>query len=351
MTSGFEERPGTGDEVLVQRSFISALFTTWTGRILLINALVFLVMSVESGSIFYPGNDSILTWGAKEPVAIVKGQYWRFVTPLFIHIGIIHFLFNSYILYIVGNQLETILGPRRFLLIFLASGILGNVASAVLSPVVSAGASSSIFGLLGCGFYIERTVRRHLERDAGLRSGSRAYAITVLINLVFGFVVPFIDNAAHVGGLIGGFLLTVALIHLNPTPAISRVVKIRRSFGSVMLGAFLALTIGGAVLASNREYVTFLLEFAAKSKDQPAEQAFFYSRILALNPQDNDARINRALIYIENGESRAGYDDIRTAVANGCDKSRLLEVADELQGRGLVTEAWQVRMIAGHTER
>lgn len=351
MDSGPEERARTGDEELVQQRFVSFLFATWTGRILLINAIVFLIMSIESGSIFYPGNDSILIWGAKEPVAIVNGQYWRFVTPLFIHIGIIHFLFNSYILYIVGNQLETILGPKRFLLIFMASGILGNVASAVLSPVVSAGASSSIFGLLGCGFYIERTVRRHLERDAGMRNGSRAYAMTILINLVFGFVMPFIDNAAHVGGLIGGFLLTVALIHLNPTPAISRVVKIRKSLGASMAAAFITLAISGVGLATNREYVTFLLEFAAKSKDQPAEQAFFYTRILALNPQDNDARISRALIYIENGESRAGYDDIRTAVANGYEKSNLLALADELEGRGLVTEAWQVRMIAGRTDR
>lgn len=331
------------DDARSGRNLVTFLLTTWTGRILTINTIVFLVMSVQSGSIFYPVDDSILSWGAKEPVAIVQGEYWRFVTPLFIHIGIIHFLFNSYILYMIGQQLEVMLGPWRFLLIFLASGILGNVASAVLSPVMSAGASSSIFGLLGCGFYIERLIRRSVEQETGLKGGNKAYAMTILINLGFGFLMPFIDNAAHVGGLIGGLLLTVAMVHMNPTPAISRIVRTSKKFGVALAILFVALTIGGGVFATNREYVTFLLEHAAESKERPAEKAFFYSRALLLSPDNHNLRLARAKILIEHGESRAGYDDLRRALESGLTKEELASFADQLQKDGFVTEAWQVR--------
>lgn len=322
------------------------LFASWTGRILILNTLVFVVMSIQSGSIFTPGNDSILAFGAKEPVAIANGEFWRLITPIFIHIGIIHFLFNSYILYFIGNQLETILGARRFLVIYLGSGLLGNIVSAVLTPVMSAGASSSIFGLLGCGFYIERTVRMRLERDSGVKGGSKAYASTILINLVFGLIVPFIDNAAHVGGLIGGLLLTVGLVHAGST----RVAAPNRRFGYGLLAIFIFLAGTGAALATNRRYVSFLLEYTAQSKEQPAEKIFYYSRLLTLNPDLNDVRMVRAKIFIVNGESRAGFEDVRTAAANGYGKDRLMTFASELEASGLVTEAWQVRMIAGHIE-
>jgi rhomboid protease GluP len=186
------------------KGLLASLFTNWTGRILLLNTVIFLIMTWQSGSLFDPGNGSILMKGAKDSIEIANGEYWRFITPIFIHIGLIHFLFNSYILYYIGNQLEGLLGAKRYLIIFIGSGILGNVASAILTPVMSAGASSSIFGLLGCGFFLERTFRHRFAGDPSVKSGSKAYAMTILINLVFGFIVPFIDNAAHVGGLIGG---------------------------------------------------------------------------------------------------------------------------------------------------
>lgn len=329
------------------KNWILKLFASWTGRILIINALVFIAMSIQSGSIFSPGNASIFTLGAKEPVAIANGEIWRLITPIFIHIGIIHFLFNSYILYFIGNQLESLLGARRFLVIYLGSGLLGNVASAVMTPVLSAGASSSIFGLLGCGFYIERTIRMRLEKDSGVKGGSKAYAMTILINLVFGLVVPFIDNAAHVGGLVGGLLLTIGLVHTGS----AKLTNPKRRLGFGLLASFLILALGGTALATNRRYVAFLFEYTAESKKEPAEKIFYYSRLLALDPELNDARMIRAQIFIENGESRAGFEDVRTAALNGYGKERLLSFAGELESHGFVTEAWQVRMIAGHSEK
>ncbi len=323
------------------QGLLASLVTTWTGRILLINTVVFLIMTWQSGSLFDPGNGSILMNGAKDSIAIVNGEYWRFITPIFIHIGLIHYLFNSYILYYIGNQLEGLLGAKRYLTIFIGAGILGNIASAILTPVMSAGASSSIFGLLGCGFYLERTFRRRFAGDPAMKSGSKAYAMTILINLVFGFVVPFIDNAAHIGGLVGGFLLTVGMIHLPP----SRIVAGKKKFGMAMIACFVALTVGGMALATNRQYVSFLFNFTAESKDKVEEKVFYYSRLLALDPGNDDARLVRAKLLIENGETTIGYEDINTVLRNGMPKEQVLSLANELEEAKYVREADTVRGI------
>jgi rhomboid protease GluP len=321
------------------KGLLASLFTNWTGRILLLNTIIFLIMTWQSGSLFDPGNGTILMKGAKDSIEIVNGEYWRFITPIFIHIGLIHYLFNSYILYYIGNQLEGLLGAKRYLIIFIGSGILGNVASAILTPVMSAGASSSIFGLLGCGFYIERTFRRKFAGDPSVKSGSKAYAMTILINLVFGFVVPFIDNAAHIGGLIGGFLLTVGMIHLRP----SRIVEGKKKFGTAMIATFLFLTLGGIGLATNRQYVSFLFNFTAESKDKVAEKIFYYSRLLVLDPSNNEVRLTRAKILIENGETTIGYEDINTVLKNGLPKEEVLAVASELEEAKFLSEAEAIR--------
>ena len=323
------------------KGLLASLFANWTGRILLFNTVIFLIMTWQSGSLFDPGNGSILMNGAKDSVAIVNGEYWRFVTPIFIHIGLIHYLFNSYILYYIGNQLEGLLGAKRYLIIFIGSGILGNVASAILSPVMSAGASSSIFGLLGCGFYLERTFRKRFAGDPAMKSGNKAYAMTILINLVFGFVVPFIDNAAHIGGLVGGFLLTVGMIHLRP----SRIVAGKRKFGIAMISTFIILTVSGMAVATNKEYISFLLRTTAESKDVVAEKVFFYSRLLVLDPANDEVRLERARILIENGETSIGYEDIATVIKNGLPKVQVLSIAAQLESANFVREAEEVREI------
>jgi len=334
---------GPRSDVNAPYGLMARLLTSWTGRILLVNTIIFLIMSWQSGSLFNPGDGPILMNGAKDSIAIVNGEYWRFITPIFIHIGLIHFLFNSYILYFIGNQLESLLGGKRYLIIFIGSGLLGNVASALLTPVMSAGASSSIFGLLGCGFYLERTYRRKFAGDPAVKSGSKAYAMTILINLIFGFVVPFIDNAAHIGGLIGGFLLTVGMIHLRP----SRLVSGKKAFGTSMIACFLALTLGGIAMATNRQYVSSLFSYTAGSKEKPAEKVFFYSRLLILDPENDDARLIRAKILIENGETVVGYEDIETVLANGMQRELVLNMADELERAGLLREAESVRALVG----
>ncbi|MEC5170441.1 membrane associated rhomboid family serine protease [Glaciihabitans sp. GrIS 2.15] len=130
-------------------------------------------------------------------------QPWRMLTSLFVHGSILHILFNMYSLFVLGPELERLVGRWRFIALFLLSGLGGSVAvllSSPGSPVI--GASGAIFGLFGAYFVIAR----HLGGN------SRQLIIVIVINLVIGFIVPGIAWQAHVGGLLIGALVAFVLV-------------------------------------------------------------------------------------------------------------------------------------------
>ncbi len=134
----------------------------------------------------------------------MMGQYWRLLTPMFLHGGFIHLGFNSYFLYLIGPQVEQAFGHWRFAAIYLLSGITGVIASFALSPANSIGASGALFGLIGTlvpYLYRNRTVIRDTRRKIG------NILQIIGLNLFLGFVVPNIDYWAHMGGLLCGFVL------------------------------------------------------------------------------------------------------------------------------------------------
>src|SRR5699024_3526907 len=90
---------------------------------------------------------TLIYFGAKSNPAIVAGEWWRLITPMFLHIGFTHILFNGLIVYFLGSQLEMIIGHFRYFLLYLLSGILGNAASFAFNFSISAGASTAVFGL------------------------------------------------------------------------------------------------------------------------------------------------------------------------------------------------------------
>ncbi|MDQ3233893.1 MAG: rhomboid family intramembrane serine protease, partial [Pseudobdellovibrionaceae bacterium] len=112
------------------------LLGTWTGRIIVINSIMFLVTLYLSGlawsnfqmALLSSNTDVLLKLGAKDNTLLALGEYWRLLTPLFIHGGLIHFAFNTYGLYVVSYQFEYLLGSRSFLILYLASGMTGNIA-------------------------------------------------------------------------------------------------------------------------------------------------------------------------------------------------------------------------------
>lgn len=169
-----------------------------------VNVLVFLAMYLfGDGS---RDSNTLLNFGANCGPLVKVGEYYRLITSAFLHIGILHLIMNNYALYVIGTQLESFLGRWKYLSIYLISAILGNLLSIVFSNYISAGASGAIFGLFGSLLYFGYHYRIYLG------SVLKSQVIPLIaLNLLIGFTLSGIDNAAHIGGLIGGYFITMAL--------------------------------------------------------------------------------------------------------------------------------------------
>lgn len=155
------------------------------------------------------GSNDVLTlylFGANLKESIQAGEIYRLITCAFLHAGIIHLMFNMYSLFIIGSQLETYIGRWKFTLVYFISAISGSLMSAIFTDAISVGASGAIFGLLGSLLYFGYHYRLYLGEV--LR---RQIIPLIAVNLLFGFIMNGVDNAAHIGGLIGGYLATMAL--------------------------------------------------------------------------------------------------------------------------------------------
>ena len=176
-----------------------------TNVLIALNVLVFFVVFALSGANLNVLN--LLRYGALNSILVQNGEFWRLITAGFLHGGIFHLLFNMYSLYIIGMQIENFVGKWKFLAIYFCSMITASLMSCVMSPnSVSVGASGAIFGLLGALVYFGYHYRLYL--GSVLRN---QIIPLILFNLLLGFMVSGIDNAAHIGGLIGGLLISMAL--------------------------------------------------------------------------------------------------------------------------------------------
>jgi rhomboid protease GluP len=168
--------------------------------IMVVTGVIFL-LQLASVSILKYDLPEVL--GAKVNDLIVQGQLWRLVTPIFLHVNIIHIGFNLYAVYIFGPTLEATYGRTRFILLYLLGGIAGNVASFYFSSANSVGASTAIFGMVSAQGVLVFRNREFFGAQ------SRPILMNVLlvagINLLIGATIPGIDDWGHLGGLVGGF--------------------------------------------------------------------------------------------------------------------------------------------------
>lgn len=170
-----------------------------TKILLIINFIVFLLSILL-------GQDFIVNIGSNHRASVLSGQIYRLITAGFIHIDVIHFLCNMYALYILGPQIENFYGKFKYLIIYFGSIIIASLLSLVfLKDYVSFGASGAIFGLLGSLLYFGYHYRVYL--DGVIKS---QIIPIIMLNLFLGFILNGIDNAGHIGGLIGGILLSMA---------------------------------------------------------------------------------------------------------------------------------------------
>ncbi len=178
----------------------------WTQIILGVIVLFFIGQIITGGGDIM-GNrlDPLEQWGMLTKQGVATGEWWRLVTSMFLHAGILHILFNGLALYALGMQVEVMMGSRRFLLIFFLTGIGGNILTLLVNPVPSVGASGGIFGLLGAliAFFYRNRDRLGAWGQANLRS----LLITAGLNFVITFSIPQVNQMAHIGGLVTGLFL------------------------------------------------------------------------------------------------------------------------------------------------
>lgn len=177
---------------LLNQPFITYLFLI-VQTLVFVAAYLFPTLQIETkGSMFGPS-------------LAFYGQYWRLVTPIFIHYGLMHFAVNSVVLYYMGEQIEAIYGHWRYFVIYLLSGIMGNLMSFAFNQagIQSAGSSTALFGLFGA-FVV---LGIHYRDNYAIQALTRQFVIFIGISLLFNLFDNSVDIWGHIGGLGGGLLL------------------------------------------------------------------------------------------------------------------------------------------------
>lgn len=183
-----------------------------TNALIALNVLVYLVLAFLSQNVVDIGQDALVTMGGQVNVLVAQGEVWRIFTAMFLHAGIAHVGLNMLSLFFIGPAVELFYGKWRYLVIYLASGIVGGIASYLMLPpevllVGASGAIAGIFGALGAFFFVNR---RALGTAANAMLGQ--WLFWLLINVAFGFSVANIGWQAHLGGLVCGLILGVVLL-------------------------------------------------------------------------------------------------------------------------------------------
>lgn len=287
-----------------------------------IQVFMFFILEMNGGS---TNTNTLIQYGAKFNPLILEGEWWRFITPMFLHIGFIHLLMNTLALYYLGATIEKIFGNVRFLFIYLIAGFSGSLASFLFSSSISAGASGAIFGCFGALLYFGFIYPSLFFRTMGMN-----IFMILAINLLFGFTVPGVDNAGHIGGLIGGFLAT-GIVHfpkkkklfmqsgflLGTIILISSLLFYSFAHPSAVLDeqsllimtqeyiekedydkAYSLLTNEDFGIPTSAEYY-FLLSYTEIKLNKFSEAKDHLLKAIELKPSFHEAHYNLALVYLE----------------------------------------------------
>jgi membrane associated rhomboid family serine protease len=172
-----------------------------------INVAVFFALQGSGGTTY----ENLILFGAKENGLIADGQVGRLFFPMFLHANALHLGFNMWGLYQVGRYLETLVGPRKLVLLYLLAGVTGNMASFAFVDPLSVGASGALFGFLSCLWILQKYEER-LASEMNEPVQKSTLGMLLAFNFVLGFVIPNIDWACHLGGCLAGILFGLALV-------------------------------------------------------------------------------------------------------------------------------------------
>lgn len=166
-------------------------------------AITILVFILQNASVYFFQTDYPIAFGAKINAAISAGQYWRLITPIFLHGSLMHIAFNMYALYIIGRGIEMYYGHFEYVLLYFLSGIGGTLFSYYLSQNASVGASGAIFGLIAADAILLYKNKEIL--GPGAKNMLQRSIMIIVINLLIGLS-PGIDNWGHIGGMMIGIV-------------------------------------------------------------------------------------------------------------------------------------------------
>lgn len=308
---------------------------------LILSIFVFIEMAGSTTSTL-----TLIDYGAKFNPLIKEGEWWRFFSAMFLHIGFLHLFMNSLALFYLGGAVERIFGTRRFIIIYFMAGFIGSVSSFVFNDNVSAGASGAIFGCFGALLYFGLSHKRLFFRTMGMN-----VIVILIINLAFGFIVPMVDNGAHIGGLIGGFATsfivglpsqrgmikkTVALVSTMILAAVLLTVGYQKELESEQIGVIYLQMARESIEADNvqegQRYllnvienydpisddlaanVYFLLSYTQINEGEFAEAKENLSIVIDKNPSFHEAYYNLALVYYEEKQYEQALENVERAL-------------------------------------
>ena len=181
--------------------------------LVVVNSLLFLT-SVVIGNVASNGTNPFVSAGQMDYNRLIEGEYYRFLTAAFLHSGIQHLIGNMILLYFMGEMVEHHIGSVKFSIVYLLSGILGNVVSYTYealsgSRYVSIGASGAVYGIMGALLYLV------LKKTHGINIPVKRMILVLAYCIYSSFATDHVDYAAHIGGLIGGFILTTLICELT----------------------------------------------------------------------------------------------------------------------------------------
>jgi membrane associated rhomboid family serine protease/Flp pilus assembly protein TadD len=313
-----------------------------------VNVAVFLAMALASGTVMdFPGQ-VMVRFGANFGPFTLSGQWWRLLTYMFLHGGLMHIAFNMWCLWNLGALCESLYGRWTYAAIYLITGFAGGLASVGWNPgTLSVGASGAIFGLAGAliaSFYLGEFSMPRVAIQGTLRS----LLFFVGFNVLFGSMISGIDNACHAGGLVSGLILGALIARAAP----QHDKPLRRA--AVLL--FMVLIVGGSTLGIHRwrgsgihfgsamdvqknidrmigelqkkvqqspqdASAHYALAHAYFSKGQFSEGETELKRVLELQPQNTRARMDMGAVYLRQDQPKEAQEEFTTVVAQEPDNA------------------------------
>ncbi len=305
------------------------------------NVMVFIAMVIASGpSLDFTGQVE-LHFGANYGPLTLSGDWWRLVTYMFLHGGLMHIAFNMWCLWDLGRLCESLYGRWTFAAIYLITGVAGGLASIAWNPeVLSVGASGAIFGLAGAlaaSFYLGEFSIPKVAIQGTLRS----LLFFIGFNVLFGAMVPGIDNACHGGGLVSGLILGALIARVAPQHDSPRRIGVLGMLAlAVVVAAFGVQRWRGSdlhfrsAIVAQKSVDRIIAELQKKLKQNPRDASAHYAlaheyfssrqipegigelkRVLELQPQNANARLDLGAAYLSQGQAKEAQEEFTKFVA------------------------------------